>query len=151
MLKVSQVSVSSNALALFSSFELGTHITNYSYTIQQTYLGDLALRSELHLGLDRRDNIAFDHCSLVPDGWSKISNRCQKAVSFPSTTTHENRPTESSEYLRVVGDDGVGFISALVRSNSEVAVKVLEAAHRESCSLSLKMVYVCSRVMRCDR
>jgi hypothetical protein len=31
-----------------------------------TYLGDLALGSELHLGLDWLDHIALNHRSLIP-------------------------------------------------------------------------------------
>jgi hypothetical protein len=32
-------------------------------------------------------------------------------------------------YLRVVGDNSVGFIFALVRLNGEISVKALEVAH----------------------
>jgi hypothetical protein len=53
---------------------------------------------------------------------------CEKTVSlFPIHKIVQ--PKLQRMYLRVVGDNSVSFISALVRLNSEISVKVLEAAH----------------------
>jgi hypothetical protein len=39
--------------------------------MDRTHLGDLTLRAELHLGLDRLDHITFNYRSLVPAGEKK--------------------------------------------------------------------------------
>lgn len=91
----------------------------HSHCEAPTHLGNLALSAELHLGLDRLDDGSLHHSSLV----AKAEQQCEKSATIDNPHCCEEM------HLRVVRDNRVSGILALIRLDSDRALGVEVAAH----------------------